>query len=60
VFVSVGAAAIGGLHALRQRGARALPGLTFEEEDPDALFQGFRVSEGLAAERPKRAQIASS
>jgi hypothetical protein len=60
VFVSVGAAAIGGLHALRQRGARALPGLTFEEEDPDALFQGFRLSEGLAAERPKRAQIASS
>ncbi|MBA2602027.1 MAG: hypothetical protein H0U94_00435, partial [Acidobacteria bacterium] len=26
------------------------PGLTYEESDPDGLFQGFRLSEGMAAE----------
>jgi hypothetical protein len=26
------------------------PGLRFEEEDPDGVFQGFRLSEGLAAQ----------
>ena len=27
----------------------AMPGLRFEEEDPQAIFQGFQLSEGLAA-----------
>ena len=27
----------------------ALPALLFEEEDPDAIFEGFNLSEGLAA-----------
>jgi hypothetical protein len=26
-----------------------MPGLRFEEEDPQAIFQGFQLSEGLAA-----------
>lgn len=52
-FVGVGVLAIAVVRALRLRRARELPGLTFEEEDPDALFQGFRLSEGLAAERVK-------
>jgi hypothetical protein len=29
----------------------ALPALRFEEEDPDRMFQGFNLSEGIAAER---------
>ena len=42
-----------GLRALlafnRRRRLAALPGLQFEEEDPDAIFEGFNLSEGLAA-----------
>ena len=44
---------LGFIVALRMVTARALaapPGLRFEEEDPDAIFEGFRLSEGLAAE----------
>ena len=26
-----------------------MPGLRFDEEDPQAIFQGFQLSEGLAA-----------
>ena len=42
-------AAIGVLTLTRARALKAPPGLRFEEEDPDALFEGFRLSEGLAA-----------
>jgi hypothetical protein len=44
---------------LRNRLLNALPGLRFEEEDPDRLFQGFNLSEGMAAEsRPQlKAQV---
>jgi hypothetical protein len=35
---------------LRNRLLNALTGLRFEEEDPDRLFQGFNLSEGIAAE----------
>lgn len=52
-FVGASGGAIAVLSAVRQRRAREAPGLTFEEEDPDALFQGFRLSEGLAAQRTK-------
>jgi len=34
---------------LRRYRLRGLSGLRFEEEDPNALFQGFQLSEGLAA-----------
>jgi hypothetical protein len=33
----------------RSRTLAELPGLRFEEEDPDAIFQGFQLSEALAA-----------
>jgi hypothetical protein len=44
---------------LRRRFLNALPGLRFEEEDPDRIFQGFNLSEGIAAESrpPLNAQI---
>jgi hypothetical protein len=43
-----------GLAALRYFDLQPPPGLTYAEEDPDALFSGFRLSEGLAAEsRPR-------
>jgi hypothetical protein len=42
------------LARLRRYDLQAPPGLTYAEEDPDALFMGFRLSEGLAAEsRPR-------
>jgi hypothetical protein len=34
----------------RRRTLAALTGLRFEEEDPDMIFQGFNLSEGMAAE----------
>jgi hypothetical protein len=33
----------------RRHVLNAMPGLRFEEEDPQAIFQGFHLSEGLAA-----------
>jgi hypothetical protein len=48
-FVAVGMAGIGVAWAVRAHRAREAPGLTFEEQDPDAMFQGFQLSEGLAA-----------
>ena len=33
----------------RKRTLAALPALRFDEEDPQAIFQGFQLSEGLAA-----------
>ena len=37
----------------------ALPGLRFDEEDSAAIFQGFQLSEGLAAapRKPTTAEI---
>ncbi len=40
----------------RQHDLRAPPGLTYAEEDPDALFTGFRFSEALASESPPKPQ----
>jgi hypothetical protein len=34
---------------LRRRELGAPDGLRFEESDPEALFEGFRLSEALAA-----------
>lgn len=42
---------------VRRRALTAAPGLRFAEEDPDAMFEGFRLSEGLAASAPARAKI---
>jgi hypothetical protein len=39
---------------LRQRLLHPPPGLTYEEQDPDSIFEGFRLSEGLAAESVRR------
>jgi len=33
----------------RKHTLNALTGLRFDEEDPQAIFQGFQLSEGLAA-----------
>lgn len=47
---SAGVLLLTGLLAWARRRALAmLPGLLFEEEDPDAIFEGFNLSEGLAA-----------
>ena len=44
-----------GINHRRQRMLRSLPGLRFEEEDPDAMFQGFNLSEAMAsAPKPPR------
>jgi hypothetical protein len=40
----------------RRRTLAELPGLRFEEEDPDAIFQGFQLSEALAAAPRSAAQ----
>jgi hypothetical protein len=55
VFITFAALTVAG--ALVTRHLRRIwlagePGLRFAEEDPDAMFEGFHLSEGLAA-RPK-------
>lgn len=42
---------------VRHRRLAAATGLRFEEEDPDALFDGFRLSEGLAATARAKIEI---
>jgi hypothetical protein len=52
-FIVVSAAAAFAARLLRRRWLAAEPGLRFAEEEPGALFEGFHLSEGLAArERP--------
>lgn len=43
---------IGAIAWVRNRGLAERAGLTFEGEDPEAMFDGFRLSEGLAANKP--------
>jgi hypothetical protein len=50
VSLAFAGAAIVGIATLRARALARPPGLRFEEEDPEALFEGFRLSEGLAAQ----------
>lgn len=53
IFCGLGLAAAALLERQRRRTLAAQPGLIFEEEDPDLIFQGFNLSEGLAgATRP--------
>jgi hypothetical protein len=42
---------LAGLAYVRRHVLHPPPGLTYEEQDPDSIFDGFRLSEGLAAER---------
>jgi hypothetical protein len=42
--------AIAGLAQLRRRNLQAPPGLVYEEEEPGRIFEGFKLSEGQAAE----------
>jgi hypothetical protein len=49
IFVLVLFGAIQLLVWLRRRELGEPVGLRFEEDDPEALFEGFRLSEGLAA-----------
>ena len=49
VFV-IAALSAAGFAFMRRRDLAPPPGLTYEEEEPDSLFQGFRLSEGVAAE----------
>jgi hypothetical protein len=41
-----------GLARLRHLNLQRPPGFVYEEEEPDRIFEGFKLSEGLAAERP--------
>ena len=52
IFLAIVAAACVVLSELRRRDLRPPPGLKYQEEDPDAIFEGFKLSEGLAAETP--------
>jgi hypothetical protein len=52
IFATVSSGAIGGLTAWRARSLAERPALLFEEEDSDAVFSGFSLSEGHAANSP--------
>ncbi len=54
VFAACIAAAIAGVAWFRRLTLESLPGLVFEEEDPDQIVEVFRLSEGLAAETVRR------
>jgi hypothetical protein len=49
-FVAVAAGVVAALTFVRRRDLRPPPGFTYEEEDPDRIFAGFGLSEGLAAQ----------
>jgi hypothetical protein len=48
-----------GLALLRRHDLQAPPGFTYAEEDADAIFTGFRLSEGLAAESRPEPRVAA-
>jgi hypothetical protein len=49
VFSTIVGLAIAVLFLGRQRWIQSLQGFRFQEEDPDAMFDGFHLSEALAA-----------
>lgn len=55
-FCLVGTVAAQVVAFMRHRTLRAMSGLRFDEEDPTAIFQGFQLSEGLAAAPPATAK----
>jgi uncharacterized membrane protein len=52
IFVSVIATIVALLRLVRTRRLNEVLGLRFQEEDPTAMFQGFQLSEALAANGP--------
>jgi hypothetical protein len=52
VFIAIVTVAIAVTRTVRSYRLRELPGFKFQEEDPEAMFQGFCLSEGLAANTP--------
>jgi hypothetical protein len=50
LFCGVAAIATAAVGYRRRQALASLTGLRFEEEDPDLMFQGFNLSEGMAAE----------
>jgi hypothetical protein len=52
VFLVSIAVAIAGLAHFRRLNLQRPPGLIYEEEEPGRIFEGFKLSEGLAAARP--------
>ncbi len=52
IFIIVTGSAIVALDIFRQWAAGNLDGFKYNEEDPTAMFAGFDLSEGLAANRP--------
>ncbi len=52
VVVAVVTVLVAGFAQLRRQNLHGPPGLTYEEQDPDGIFRGFQLSEGVAAERP--------
>ena len=52
VFLVSIAVVIAGLAHLRRIDLHRPPGLIYEEEEPGRMFEGFKLSEGLAAESP--------
>ncbi|HET7221221.1 MAG TPA: hypothetical protein VFJ02_24365 [Vicinamibacterales bacterium] len=53
-FVTIVALIIAALALRRRRHLGSVAGFRFEEEDPDAIFAGFALSEGLAAAPMRR------
>jgi hypothetical protein len=49
IFVTIIAAIVAVLRLVRTRRLNEVLGLRFQEEDPTAMFQGFQLSEALAA-----------
>jgi hypothetical protein len=52
IFSVSSAGVITGLGHLRRLSLQRPPGLIYEEEEPGRTFEGFKLSEGLAAESP--------
>jgi hypothetical protein len=52
VFLASIAVTIAGLGHLRRLNLQGPPGFIYEEEEPGRIFEGFKLSEGLAAESP--------
>jgi hypothetical protein len=50
-FVCIAGGAVVTLDLMRRQAAASLDGFTYTEEDPTAMFAGFDLSEGLAANR---------
>ena len=57
IFPVIVLLATGVLHVIRARNLQSITGLRFEETDPEAMFEGFHLSEGLAAETPATLRI---